>query len=83
MVLVLEVCVALGAQEVYLNLMTTPRILTFTAPGICDVVVAAVAVVVCLLQMIIESGRAKEIHLTVGADIVMSRILVMAGSGDL
>ena len=82
-ILVLEICVALGAQEVYLSLVTAPRILAFTAPGIFDVAFAAVAVVVCLLHMITETGAAKAIHLTIRANIVTSRILVMAGSGDL
>jgi hypothetical protein len=82
-VLVLKVCVALGAHEVGLNLMRTPQSRTFTAPRIFDVALAVVAVEVCLFQMIIETGTAREIHLTVRADIVTSRILVVAGPGDL
>jgi hypothetical protein len=69
-VLVLEVCVALCAHEVRLNLMPTPQSLTFMAPIIFDVALTAFAVEVPIFQMIIETGTAREIHLAVRADIM-------------
>ena len=69
-VLVLEVCVALCAHEVCLNLMPTPQSLTFMGPIIFDVALTAFAVEVPIFQMIIETGTAREIHLALRADIM-------------
>ena len=71
-VLVLEIRVAGGAHEVGLNLMRTPQSPTFIAPRIFDVALAVLAIAVCLLQVIIKTGMAREIRLTVRADIVSS-----------
>jgi hypothetical protein len=71
-VLVLEVCVALGAHEVRTNLMMRPHRLAFMAPTVFDVGLASFAVEVRFFQMIVENSTAMEIYLAVWADIMMA-----------